>query len=63
MHPNFPFLGQPISVMLMAFGSQTHHIEFEKHEKTLGKERGIHDGTIFKVHRSFYLYIWLFTEP
>jgi hypothetical protein len=34
-------------------GSQTRHIEFEKHEKMFGKERGIHDGTIFKVPRSF----------
>jgi hypothetical protein len=38
-------------------GSQTCQLTFEKHEKMLDKERGFHDGTIFKVPRSFDFFI------
>jgi hypothetical protein len=40
-----------------AIGIKTRHVAFEKHEKMLGKERGIQYGTIFKDPRSFDFFI------
>jgi hypothetical protein len=54
---NDSFVGTHYLCHAHGIGSQTQHIAFEKHDKILGKERGIHNGTIFKVPRSFNFFI------
>jgi hypothetical protein len=55
--PKLSFVGTTYHCHGHGIGSQTHHIVFEKHEKILDKGRVFHNGTIFKVPRSFNLFI------
>jgi hypothetical protein len=47
--PTLSFVGKTYLCHDHGIGIQTRHIAFEKKYKMLGKERGFHDGTIFKV--------------
>jgi hypothetical protein len=55
--PKLSFVGTTYLCHDHGIGSQTRHITFEKHDKMLGNERGFHNGTIFKVPRSFNFFI------
>jgi hypothetical protein len=55
--PTLSFFGTTYVCHAHGIGRQTLHITFAKHEQMLGKERGFHDGTIFKVPRSFDFFI------
>jgi hypothetical protein len=56
MHPNFPLLGQPISAMLMGLVVKPA-ISHLKSMRNCSAKNGIQDGTIFKVPKSFDLFI------
>jgi hypothetical protein len=53
--PPLSFVGTTYIYHDHEIGIETRHIAFEMHEKMLDKERGFHDGTIFKVlERGFH---------